>query len=103
MQIVIRKESVEARSKVLAKFIAVCEALLRLNNYNSLFAVLGGLNNPGVNRLALSWEKVPKKGLKAFKALMVLFDPGQNYKAYRDAIAAARPPFVPYLGAGISE
>ena len=52
----VRKESLEARAKVITKFIATCEALLRLNNYNSLFAVLGGLNNPGVNRLAQSWE-----------------------------------------------
>jgi hypothetical protein len=32
------------------------QASLRLNNYNTVFALLAGLNNTAVSRLKLTWE-----------------------------------------------
>lgn len=69
-----------------------------MKNFNSLFALLAGLNNTAVSRLKLSWEKAPKKDLAKFKKLMELVDNEGNYGAYRRLIRKCRPPLVPYLG-----
>ena len=73
------------------------QKLIRMNNFHSCYAIYCALHTASLQRLKLTWEKVPKKYTNILKDLSVLFDQRQNYSAYRAAIAAARPPVVPYM------
>jgi son of sevenless-like protein len=56
------------------------------------------LNSVAVSRLKQTWEKVPKRCIKILEDIDELFSMRFNYKNYRDALAKATPPVVPYIG-----
>jgi hypothetical protein len=71
---------------------------LQVRNLNSCFAVLSGLNSACVQRLKLSWEKVPQKHLRVFETLSSLMDPSRNMSKYRHLLAkwSVTPPVIPF-------
>lgn len=75
----------------------------RLQNYNSMFALLGGLSNPAVSRLKESWEKIRGKALRRYQSLEKLMDPTRNMAAYRSLLDAqlrrggSSQPLIPLL------
>jgi len=60
-------------------------------------ALMGGLNHICVARLKATWEKVPAKAMQDFTKYSTLFELSKNYKNYREAIKACKPPLIPYL------
>jgi len=68
-----------------------------MKNFNSLFAILGGLNNTAIYRLSLSWKRVGKAESAAFKELMELTNSENNYQNYRSLLQETTPPYLPYL------
>lgn len=55
-------------------------------NFNSMFALMSGLEKPAVRRLHNSWDKVPSKYIKMFEDLQLLLDPSRNMSKYRYVI-----------------
>lgn len=66
-------------------------------NINALFAVLMGLSNIAVSRLALTWDKLPSKSKKTFTELEALIDPSKNHRAYRQAVGKLQSPVIPFM------
>ena len=58
----------------------------RLQNYNSMFAILGALSNAAVSRLKETWERVRGKALRRYQALEKLMDPTRNMARYRSLL-----------------
>ncbi|KAL6049434.1 putative Smooth muscle caldesmon [Balamuthia mandrillaris] len=85
------------RAQVLAHFIEICQECYDMNSFNSVFALLAGLNNTAISRLKQSWEKIPKKVMKKYHNLMTLVDTDKNYQTYRQTLVKTKPPLVPYL------
>jgi hypothetical protein len=52
---IIKFEKVEQRKKAIQKFIKVARECKKLNNFNALLEIIGGLNSIGVHRLKKSW------------------------------------------------
>eukprot|EP01087_Luapelamoeba_hula_P015539 TRINITY_DN4655_c0_g3_i1.p1 TRINITY_DN4655_c0_g3~~TRINITY_DN4655_c0_g3_i1.p1 ORF type:complete len:1531 (+),score=276.09 TRINITY_DN4655_c0_g3_i1:246-4838(+) len=94
---VFRHETAQGRADVITHFIRVAQASLKMNNFNTLIAILAAFNNTAVSRLKLSWEKVRSFELKRYKSLMLIADTQGNFGYYRQLAKKIAPPMVPYL------
>ncbi|THC87670.1 hypothetical protein EYZ11_012888 [Aspergillus tanneri] len=86
------------RAKAMEKFMNIALKLRRLNNYNSLGAVIAGINGTPVHRLAQTRELVPVQTQKDFMRLVILMSTQKSHFAYRlawDNSFSERIPFLP--------
>jgi len=91
------------RANVMSKLIQVAEHLRKLNNFNSMFAVISGLLLSSINRLKFTRDKVPKKIMQTFDTLVELMSNRRSFKVYRDTLATTAPPCIPYLGVYLTD
>ncbi|GAB5573697.1 rap guanine nucleotide exchange factor 4 isoform X4 [Prionailurus iriomotensis] len=63
------------RAQLLRKFIKLAAHLKEQKNLNSFFAVMFGLSNSAISRLAHTWERLPHKVRKLYSALERLLFP----------------------------
>ncbi|KAE9554687.1 hypothetical protein FO519_002097 [Halicephalobus sp. NKZ332] len=91
------EKNLSKRVKLIKKFIKIARHCRDLRNFNSMFAIISGLEKPAVRRLAHSWEKVSGKYLKMLSDVQQLMDPTRNMSKYRQHLAAVsmEPPVVP--------
>ncbi|KAK2507597.1 hypothetical protein MC885_005622, partial [Smutsia gigantea] len=85
------------RAQLLRKFIKLAAHLKEQKNLNSFFAVMFGLSNSAISRLAHTWERLPHKIRKLYSALERLLDPSWNHRVYRLALAKLSPPIIPFM------
>lgn len=110
-----REKSLQKRMKLIKKFIKVARYCRDFRNFNSMFAIMSGLEKPAVRRLHHTWERVPRfvsclflfqkalkfcyfsKYMKMFEDVQHLVDPSRNMSKYRQrlAIVSQKPPVVP--------
>uniref|UniRef100_A0A0N5AB86 Rap guanine nucleotide exchange factor 2 n=1 Tax=Syphacia muris TaxID=451379 RepID=A0A0N5AB86_9BILA len=92
-----RERSVPKRAKLVKKFIKIARYCRDFRNFNSMFAIMSGLDKPAVRRLHHTWERVPSKYIKMFEDVQQLVDPSRNMSKYRQhlAIVSQEPPVVP--------
>lgn len=86
------------RAQALEKFMSISWKLRQMNNYNSLGALLAGINNSTVTRLAETWALIPQQTSKQFMRLNILMGSAKSHFAYRLAWEnsfAERIPFIP--------
>ncbi|NXK41780.1 RPGF3 factor, partial [Piprites chloris] len=85
------------RARLLRKFVKVAAHLKEQKNLNSFFAVMFGMSNTAVSRLAQTWERLPHKIRKLHSALERMLDPSWNHRVYRLAVAKMSPPIIPFV------
>ncbi|KAI8913368.1 ras guanine nucleotide exchange factor domain-containing protein [Gorgonomyces haynaldii] len=85
------------RIRYLAKFITIANECIQTNNFFSAFSIISGLNLTPVQRLKKTWEALPEKSKKEWEEVSKLADPSKNMKNYRDRLATATSPMVPFL------
>uniref|UniRef100_A0AAF5PIC5 RasGEF domain-containing protein n=4 Tax=Wuchereria bancrofti TaxID=6293 RepID=A0AAF5PIC5_WUCBA len=92
-----REKGLQKRMKLIKKFIKVARYCRDFRNFNSMFAIMSGLEKPAVRRLHHTWERVPSKYTKMFEDVQHLVDPSRNMSKYRQhlAIVSQEPPVVP--------
>ncbi|KAI9104847.1 ras guanine nucleotide exchange factor domain-containing protein [Phlyctochytrium arcticum] len=98
---------IKNRIKVVENCIKLAHECRLLHNYNTVLAIISGLNISAVSRLKLTWEGVFKQGVepkrqKRLNELETLLQPTQNYRNYRnlkDGSERDEPatPFIPIL------
>lgn len=74
------------RVKVIEHFIETAKECFNIGNFNSLMAIIGGLNLGPVTRLKRTWAKVNKSKLEILEHQM---DPSSNFTSYRSTLKAA--------------
>ncbi|KAI1715562.1 rasGEF domain-containing protein [Ditylenchus destructor] len=91
------ERNVYRRSKLIKKFIKIARHCRELRNFNSMFAIVSGLEKPAVRRLSHSWERVSGKYMKMLSDIQQLLDPSRNMSKYRQHLAqvALDPPVIP--------
>ncbi|KAG2184491.1 hypothetical protein INT43_000400 [Umbelopsis isabellina] len=96
---IVMQSKLSRRGKVLEKFMHMAVALRNRNNYNTLMAVLAGINSASVLRLrhTRDWVSV-KKIYKQFQSLERLMSTDRSFGSYRLALKASEAPGIPYLG-----
>ncbi|VDL82943.1 unnamed protein product [Nippostrongylus brasiliensis] len=88
---------VQKRAKLIKKFIKVARHCRELRNFNSMFAIMSGLDKPAVRRLHSTWERVSGKYIRMLEDVQQLVDPSRNMSKYRQHLAevSQEPPVVP--------
>jgi hypothetical protein len=73
------------------------QILRKMNNSNTMVAVVAGINASAVHRLKWTKEEVMKGIWPQFAECERLMSNEGSYKTYRGALFQARPPCLPYL------
>ncbi|KAK1175036.1 rap guanine nucleotide exchange factor 2-like isoform X3 [Acipenser oxyrinchus oxyrinchus] len=94
---IVREQNQLKRMKIIKHFIKIALHCRECKNFNSMFAIISGLNLAPVSRLRGTWEKLPSKYEKLFQDLQDLFDPSRNMAKYRNVLNSQnlQPPIIP--------
>ncbi|KAM9846827.1 rap guanine nucleotide exchange factor 6 [Aulostomus maculatus] len=94
---ILREPNALKRMKTIKHFIKIALHCRECKNFNSMFAIISGLNLAPVARLRSSWEKLPSKYEKLFGDLQDVFDPSRNMAKYRNVLSSQsmQPPIIP--------
>ncbi|RHZ44013.1 putative Ras guanyl-nucleotide exchange factor RasGEF [Aspergillus thermomutatus] len=95
---ILLRDKPKHRARALEKFMNIAQKLRRLNNYNSLGALIAGINGTPVHRLCQTRELVPVQIQKDFMRLVILMGTQKSHFAYRlawDNSFSERIPFLP--------
>lgn len=85
--------------RVIPRFIRIAEHLRNLNNFLSLSAIYAGLTSSAVHQHFKSLTMtLSTQQHNILHELEKLLSPESNYKNYRAAYSAARPPCIPLIG-----
>ncbi|KAL9038973.1 MAG: hypothetical protein Q9180_002809 [Flavoplaca navasiana] len=95
--IILLRNKPKHRAKALEKCMAVAWRLRQLNNYNSLGAVVAGINGTAVHRLYQTRELVPHHVQKQFMRLEILMGTQKSHFAYRLAWSNTSTERIPFL------
>ncbi|XP_046391804.1 ras-GEF domain-containing family member 1B-like isoform X2 [Ischnura elegans] len=74
------------RVKVMEYWIETARECFNIGNFNSLMAIIAGLNMSPISRLKKTWSKVPSA---KFSILEHQMDPSSNFSSYRSTLKAA--------------
>jgi hypothetical protein len=91
------------RVRVVERFIALMTALLELQNFSALMAVISGLNNSSVLRLKFTKQKLAKRSAMLLAQYESLMNMEGAFQAYRRAVNRCAPPLVPYVGVSLMD
>jgi len=97
------QEKIADRIRTYEKLVNITEHLRKMNNFNSMLAILSGLNSSAVFRLKYTREELSPKSQKLFAEFMDLMSSKSSYKAYRDTLHQANPPVIPYMGTYLTD
>eukprot|EP00762_Andalucia_godoyi_P000953 ANDGO_03792.mRNA.1 Ras guanine nucleotide exchange factor A len=100
---IVSAEHLRLRAKRMAFWIRVADCLRTMSNFNSVLAVMSGLQLSAVHRLKFTKEEVPKKLLDVLNSLNALMESNSSFKNYRSALHQCSPPCVPYLGVYLTD
>lgn len=95
---ILLRDKPKHRARALERFMNIALKLRRLNNYNSLGAVIAGINGTPVHRLSQTRDQVPVQVQKDFMRLVILMGTQKSHFAYRlawDNSFSERIPFLP--------
>ncbi|KAK5667389.1 hypothetical protein QVD99_005990 [Batrachochytrium dendrobatidis] len=74
---------IKNRAKVIENFIKLAKECRKLNNFNTLMAIVSGLNVVAVSRLKATWELTDAKRVRQLNELETLISPTNNFRMYR--------------------
>ncbi|GAA5800573.1 hypothetical protein HPULCUR_006009 [Helicostylum pulchrum] len=99
--VIVTQSRLSKRVALLQKFMSIAVHLRNLNNYNTLMAILAGINSASVLRLKQTRQAIlTKKIYKQFQSLEKLMSTDKSFSSYRMALKASSSgtPGIPYLG-----
>lgn len=95
--VILEKPKSKHRAKALEKFMEVAWSLRHKNNYNSLGAVLAGINGTAVHRLQRTRERVDPHIHKNFMRLELLMGTHKSHSKYRLAWENSTQERIPFM------
>ncbi|KAF8533145.1 ras guanine nucleotide exchange factor domain-containing protein [Trichophaea hybrida] len=96
--VILEKSKPKHRARALEKFMEIAWTLRHQNNYNSLGAIIAGINGTAVHRLSITRELVRPEVHKNFMRLELLMGTHKSHSKYRlawDNTTSERIPFLP--------
>ncbi|KAG6042242.1 hypothetical protein E4U41_002585 [Claviceps citrina] len=97
VNMIILRDKAKHRAQMLEKFMSIALKLRQLNNYNGLAAVLAGINETAIHRLAQTRALVSAEVQKRFARLVILMGTQKSHFAYRLAWENSPLPRIPFL------
>jgi len=84
------------RARMIEKYIKIAENLKQLKNFQTLFAVLTGLNSSVVTRLNQTFLEIAPRSRETLNDLMQIISREENYKNYREFLRYSALPCLPF-------
>ena len=94
---ILMRDKPKHRALMLEKWMRIARQLRKLNNYNSLGAVLAGIKGTAVHRLLATRDLVPQTVTHDFLKLDILMGPQKSHFAYRLAWENSSGERIPYI------
>jgi len=94
---ILTTDSKQNRRLMIIKFIRIAENLKMLKNFQTLFAVLSGLNCNAISRLKETFNEIPIKSKEVLNDLLGILPKDGNNKTYREFLRYSALPCIPYL------
>jgi hypothetical protein len=94
---IVSEQGEGARITNMAQLIRLCDELLRINNFDMLVAVYGGITDPSVSRLSQTYAALPQDARSIFPKLEELLSNRGTTKMVKHAMASAPRPRFPSL------
>ncbi|KAI0979363.1 hypothetical protein GJ496_011860, partial [Pomphorhynchus laevis] len=94
---IVKERSIWKRVKIIKNFVKIAKLCQEIRNFNSVFAIVSGLDHKAVTRLESTWERIPDKTKSVLSDLKAILDPSKNMLKYRRLLKTARlnPPLIP--------
>lgn len=99
----LQEESAKVRARGIEKLVKWAARFYEIQNYNGVFEVLACLNSAPIARLKLTWAEVTAGTMERLEAINQAMSPEGNYARYRELLANANPPYLPYLGSFLTD
>ncbi|RKP06352.1 ras guanine nucleotide exchange factor domain-containing protein [Thamnocephalis sphaerospora] len=103
IELILQEKDARKRGHLIRHFVSIAEKCMNLNNYNSLMAILAGLNSAPIHRLKRTWELVPARTNSTLEVLKNRMNPTRNFSTYREGLHSIDPPCVPFLGVYLTD
>jgi hypothetical protein len=100
---ILREVDVKKRAAAVKFFVMVADRCYFLRNYNSLMAILAGLNSSPIHRLRRTWELLSTRTHGMLETLKKVMAPVRNFASYREALRSNQPPCIPFLGVYLTD
>ncbi|KAJ3195387.1 hypothetical protein HK101_000354 [Irineochytrium annulatum] len=97
-QSILSEKDIKKRAVLTKHFISIADKCRSINNFNTLMAVLAGLNSAPIHRLKRTWDLLPARSQTMLEALRMLMNTAKNFSRYRETLHNVNPPCVPFLG-----
>ncbi|KFY67669.1 hypothetical protein V496_01477 [Pseudogymnoascus sp. VKM F-4515 (FW-2607)] len=95
--LILLRDKAKHRAQILEKFMRIAWKLRQMNNYNGLAAVMAGIQNTAVGRLAQTQALISDECRKQFMRLEILMGRQRSHFAYRLAWQNSTLPRIPYV------
>lgn len=100
---ILQYDDVKKRAVIIKHWIKIAHECFRLNNYDSLMAIICSLNSSTIVRLKKTWDLVPQKRKDMLKALQTVVEPEKNYAVLRRRLHDHVPPCLPFVGTYLTD
>lgn len=100
---VVNTSRLKQRVKVLTKLISIMKQLKKLQNFDTLLAILSGLESSATFRLKHTFNSLNAKSQSTLERLRVLMSHDKSFLRFRYYCRHLKPPVIPYLGMYLSD
>ncbi|KAM8952259.1 RAS guanyl-releasing protein 4 [Pelodytes ibericus] len=100
---ILNRPTPQQRAEVFTKFIHVTQKLRKLQNFNTLMAVIGGLCHSAISRLKDTHTFLSQDVLKTLSEMTELLSSSSNYSTYRRVYTECGGFKIPILGVQLKD
>lgn len=100
---ILEPDEPKKRAALIKQWAKIGMALLELNNYDSIMAIMCTINSSVIQRLKRTWDVVNKKTKARLDELDKLCDMSKNYSVLRRRLDAPTAPCLPFLGVYLTD
>ncbi|KIV87709.1 hypothetical protein PV11_03238 [Exophiala sideris] len=102
-EMILSQTEVKKRVIVTKHFITIADKCRALNNFSAVTAIISAMGTAPILRLSRTWQAVNPKTTAMLESMRNLISSSKNFSNYREALAAATPPCIPFLGTYLTD
>lgn len=100
---ILQLEDPKKRAVVIKQWVKIATKCLKLENYDSLMAIICSLNSSTIQRLKRTWDQISSKTKTKLDALKEVVDVSRNYAVMRQRLHNTVPPCLPFVGTYLTD
>ncbi|KAK5449913.1 cell division cycle-related protein [Exophiala xenobiotica] len=97
-EMILGQAEVKKRVVVVKHFVAIADKCRALNNFSAVTAIISAFGTAPILRLSRTWHLVKDKTSAMLESMRQLISTAKNFSQYRESLASATPPCIPFMG-----